>query len=107
MLKRFLKITAIIAPMHFLATTICIFLWIKEWLEGTNYSELLFAFLAKLFVQPSTAILSWFGIDLGSSSWGLLFLAVNSVIWGAAIAALLSVTGRRSTDTTTQAVGSV
>jgi hypothetical protein len=105
MLNRFLKITAIVAPLHFLATTICIFLWIREWLEGTTYSELLFAFLAKLFVQPLTAIFGWFGIDLGSSSWALLFLALNSLIWGAAIAALVSLTRRRSTHATAHAEG--
>ena len=96
MSKRFFKLTAIVAPVHLLATIIFCFLAIRTLFDGVfghlTYSERVYNFFADLFIQPSTAILNLFGIDLRSSPWGLFFLVLNSLIWGAAIAALISVT---------------
>jgi hypothetical protein len=100
MSKRFFKLTAIVAPVHLLATIVFCFLAIGTLFDGVfghlTYSERVYNFFADLFTQPSTVILNQFGIDLGSSPWGLFFLVLNSLIWGAAIAALISVTVRRS-----------
>ncbi|MGA8221458.1 MAG: hypothetical protein WB780_07355, partial [Candidatus Acidiferrales bacterium] len=57
-------------------------------------------FLADLFVQPLTAILDRLGIDFGSSPWELVFLVLNSLIWGAGIAAIISMTRHRPTQAT-------
>jgi|HubBroStandDraft_6_1064221.scaffolds.fasta_scaffold303843_2 hypothetical protein len=104
MSKRFLNLTAIVASVHLLATMIFCFLAIRTLLDDVfghlTYSERVYNFLADLFVQPSTAILNWFGIDLGSSPWGLVYLVLNSLIWGAAIATLISVTARQSRHAT-------
>jgi len=100
MSKRFFKLTAIVAPVHLLATIIFCFLAIRTLFDDVlghlTYPERVYNFFADLFLQPSTAILNRFGIDLGSSPWGLVFLVLNSLIWGVAIAALISVTARRS-----------
>jgi hypothetical protein len=100
MSKRFFKLTAIVAPVHLIATIIFCFLAIRTLFDGVfghlTYSERVYNFCADFLTQPSTAILNQFGIDLGSSPWGLLFLVLNSLICGAAIAALISVTVRRS-----------
>ena len=99
MSKRFFKLTAIIAPVHLIATIIFCFLAIRTLFDGLlghlTYSERVYNFFADLFLQPSTAILNRSGIDLFSSPWELVFLVLNSLIWGAAIAALI-VTVRRS-----------
>jgi hypothetical protein len=107
MSKRFFKLTAIVAPVHLLATIIFCFLAIRTLFDDVfghlTYSERVYNFFADLFLQPSTAILNRFGIDLGSSPWELFFLVLNSLIWGAAIAALISVTVRRSRHATPRA----
>jgi hypothetical protein len=100
MSKRFFKLTAIVAPVHLLATLIFCFLAIRTLFDAVfghlTYLERVYNFLADFCIQPATAILNRFGIDLGSSPWGLVFLVLNSLICGAAIAALISVTPRRS-----------
>jgi hypothetical protein len=100
MSKRFLKLTAIVAPVHFVATMIFCFLAIRTLFDGVfghlTYSERLYNFLADFFIQPSREILNRVGIELSSSPWGLVYLVLNSLIWGAAIAALISVTARQS-----------
>jgi hypothetical protein len=100
MSKRFFKLTAITAPAHLLATIIFCFLAIRtlfdDLLGHLSYSERVYNFFADLFLQPSTAILNRLGIELGSSPWELVVLVLNSVIWGAAMAALICVIVRRS-----------
>jgi len=100
MLKRFFKLIAIVTSVHVLVTITFCFLAIRTLIDGVlghlTYPERVYNFCADLFLQPSTAILNRFGIDLGSSPWGLFFLVLNSLIWGSVIAALISVTARRS-----------
>jgi|SRR5271166_4531474 len=106
MSKRFFKLTAIVTPVHALVTIIFCFLAIRTLFDGVlgqlTYSERVYNFCADLFLQPSTAILNRFGIDLGSSPWGLFFLVLNSLIWGSVIAALISMTARRSRHATSR-----
>jgi hypothetical protein len=101
--KRFFKLTAIVTPLHALATIACNFLALRAMFDDVRYlthSQRVYDFLADLFVQPLTAILERVGIDFGSSRWELVFLVLNSLIWGAAIAAVISMTRRRSTHVT-------
>jgi len=109
MSKRFLRLTAIVVPVHVLVTIIFCFLAIRTLVDGVlghlTYSQRVYNFCADLFLQPSTAILNRFGIDLGSSPWGLFFLVLNSLIWGSAIAAVIAVTARRSRPATPREKG--
>ena len=101
MSKRFFKLTAIITPLHILATLTCDYFALGTLFEDVRrltYAQRLYTFLSELFVQPSTAVLDRFGIDFGSSRWDLVFLVLNSMIWGAAIAAMISLIPRRSTE---------
>jgi hypothetical protein len=100
MSKLFFKLTAIVTPFHVLATLACNFLALRTIFEDVRhptYPQRVYDFLADIFVQPLTAILDRVGIDFGSSPWELVFLLLNSLIWGAAIAAIISMTRRRST----------
>jgi hypothetical protein len=101
MSKRFFKLTAVITPLHALVTITCDYLALGTLfvdVRRQTYSQRLSVLLAKLFAQPSTAILDRFGIDFGSAPWELLFLVLNSMIWGAAIAAMISFIPRRSNE---------
>lgn len=103
MSRRFFKFTAIATPLHVLATLACNFLALPTIFEDQRYltyPQRLCDFLSDLFVQPLTAALDRVGIDSGSLPWGFVFLVLNSLIWGAAIAAIISMTRRPSTHAT-------
>lgn len=95
MSRRFFKLTAIATPLHVLVTLVCNFLALRTIFEDQRYltyPQRLCDFLSDLFVQPLTAALDRVGIDSGSLPWGFVFLVLNSLIWGAAIAAIISMT---------------
>jgi hypothetical protein len=98
MSKSFFKLAPIVTPLHALATIVCNLLALRVLFDDVrylSYPQRLSNFLGDLFLQPLTAILGWFGIDFGSSSLELVFLLLNSLIWGAAIAWIISMTRRR------------
>jgi hypothetical protein len=110
LIKRFLKLTAIITPIHTLITIICIAISFGEGMARFDYpersaelTERVCGFVANIFVQPVFGILGRFEIKTSSSLLEWTALGVNSLIWGAVIALIISWLRSRSANPAPQA----